>query len=88
MKQWKQIELKKPLPNSEEYVAFLYKEEIGCLKLIHGFFYVEYKGELVFTGFPEGQHEFDEDEIDYFLRKARKALGKAYKKEQRKKRKG
>lgn len=58
----------------EQYDAIVDNEIVGYLRLRHGYFSVEYKGELVYESSPNGDGIFDDNERKYYLRKAKKAL--------------
>ena len=58
----------------EQYDAYIDGEKIGYLRLRHGYFSVEYKGELVYEGFPYGDGCFEDEEQEEYLDNAKKAL--------------
>lgn len=58
----------------EQYDAIVDDEIIGYLRLRHGYFSVEYKGELVYEATPNGDGLFEYEERPYFLRKAKQAI--------------
>lgn len=61
----------------EQYDAYHGKRKVGYLRLRHGSFTVEYLncfGELVYHAQTKGDGEFQEDERDYHLDEAVKAL--------------
>lgn len=60
----------------EQYDAIYNGEIVGYLRLRHGYFSVEYKGELVYEATPNGDGIFEYTEREYYLRKAKKALMK------------
>lgn len=61
----------------EQYDVFLGPLQIGYLRLRHGDFRADYPecgGETVYEASPRGDGEFEDDERDYYLRFALKAL--------------
>lgn len=64
----------------EQYDAFHSEtgEEIGYLRLRHGYFRAEYKGKTVYAAEPKGDGCFDTDERDYYLHKACEAIIEAH----------
>lgn len=64
----------------EQYDAFHSEtgEEIGYLRLRHGYFLAEYKGERVYDAEPKGDGCFESDERDYHLNMACDAIRKAH----------
>lgn len=61
----------------EQYDVFLGDLQIGYLRLRHGHFRADYPdvgGETVYEASPRGDGEFEDDERDYYLRHALKAL--------------
>lgn len=58
----------------EQYDAIVDGEIIGYLRLRHGYFSVEYKGELVYEATPNGDGIFECEDRPYFLWKAKQAL--------------
>lgn len=64
----------------EQYDAFhsVTGEEIGYLRLRHGYFRAEYKGRVVYDAYPNGDGCFDSDERDYHLHMACDAIRKAH----------
>jgi len=61
----------------EQYEVYWGKNRIGYLRLRHGIFRAEYPdcgGDVVYVAHPRGDGEFFDDERDYYLRFALKAL--------------
>lgn len=61
----------------EQYDVFLGEEQVGYVRLRHGFMAVacpDYGGKTVYEANPKGDGCFDADERDYFLRHAAKAI--------------
>ena len=61
----------------EQYDAFLDGEQIGYLRLRHGFFRVEHPdsgGAVVYTDNPKGDGCFESHEREYYLTRAKQAL--------------
>jgi hypothetical protein len=81
MKPYKNIELVQTCGACpEQYDAFWEGQEIGYLRLRHGYFRAEYRGKTVYEASTIGDGMFDLDERDFHLKKARKAIYKAMKK--------
>lgn len=79
---WKDIELIQTCGACpEQYDAYIDGVKIGYLRLRYGHFRAEYLGETVFKAYPNGDGCFDYEEREKYLKKARKALIKAHKKE-------
>ena len=81
---WKDIELDMTCGACpEQYDAFLKDEKIGYLRLRHGYFRVEYPyvhGIIVYESHPIGDGIFEDHERKKYLKKAKEAIWKAYKK--------
>lgn len=58
----------------EQYNAYKEGENIGYLRLRHGYFRVDCGSETVYEAFPQGDGCFTEDERDYYLTEALKAI--------------
>jgi hypothetical protein len=61
----------------EQYDVFLAGEQVGYLRLRHGFFTVEYPdcgGEIIYEAQPNGDGLFDSDERAFYLDEAMTAL--------------
>lgn len=58
----------------EQYDVFLGDENVGYLRLRHGYFVAECKGESVYESTTEGDGLFDCDERDYHLNTAKEAI--------------
>lgn len=65
----------------EQYDAFIMrngeKEQVGYLRLRHGYFSVEYpdfRGELLYEAGPKGDGMFDSDEREFYLNEAKNAI--------------
>lgn len=61
----------------EQYDVFLDGEQVGYLRLRHGFFRCEYPdcgGETLYSGYPEGDGQFYDTERDRYLRGALAAI--------------
>ena len=65
----------------EQYDVYFEGNNIGYLRLRHGYFRAEYKGDVVYEAYPQGDGCFYSEERDLYLKKARKAIKKAYKKD-------
>lgn len=68
----------------EQYNAFYKDKQVGYLRLRHGCFTVNYPdhmGHLIYEAEPEGDGCFHKGERDHYLKKARKAIKEAIKKE-------
>ena len=73
----------------EQYDVYLAANEyrdsinIGYLRLRHGYFYALYRDEKVYEAWPVGDGIFaSEEEREFHLKKALKAIKKAYNEEQ------
>lgn len=81
---WKDIKLEQTCGACpEQYDAFFNDEKIGYLRLRHGYFRAEYKGKNVYDCSPVGDGIFGDHEREKYLKKARKAIVKAYKKDKK-----
>ena len=61
----------------EQYDAFIGEEQVGYLRLRHGYFrvdYPDYSGETIYSAEPKGDGCFDVDERDHYLEEAKKAI--------------
>lgn len=61
----------------EQYDAFIGEKQVGYLRLRHGVFSVETPfcgGDTVLLAYPKGDGIFEEDERDFYLDMARKAI--------------
>ena len=61
----------------EQYDAFIGKEQVGYLRLRHGYFRVDYPysgGETIYEAEPKGDGLFEEFERNYYLGKAKEAI--------------
>lgn len=61
----------------EQYDVFKDGEQVGYLRLRHGYFRADYPdcgGETVYTATPEGDGIFEEDERDFYLTAAIQAI--------------
>lgn len=82
MKNYKKIELKLTCPACpEQYDAFFEDNNVGYLRLRHGYFRAEYKGEIVYDSNTIGDGSFEYEERKKHLKKAKKAIYKAIKNE-------
>lgn len=54
----------------EQYEVYLGENNIGYMRLRHGYFRAEYLGKIVFEGSPNGDGIFTEEERPHFLNKA------------------
>ena len=78
MKDYKQIELVETCGACpEQSEAYFNNEEIGYLRLRHGYFRAEYKGTIVYDAYPKGDGSFEYNERKKYLKKAKKAIYKA-----------
>ncbi len=78
MKDYEKIELVETCGACpEQYDAFYEDEEVGYLRLRHGYFRAEYRGRLVYDANTIGDGLFEYEERDEHLTKARKAIFKA-----------
>ena len=79
---YKEIELKMTCGACpEQYDAFLNDENIGYLRLRHGYFRAEFKGKTVYDSYTIGDGCFEYEERNKHLKKAKKAIFKAMEKE-------
>ncbi|HAV5468680.1 TPA: hypothetical protein JI089_03345 [Acinetobacter baumannii] len=66
----------------EQYDAFFQGKQIGYLRLRHGEFRVDYPDcgdeTILYSQEPQGDGCFEEDEREYFLMKAKKAIVKKF----------
>lgn len=64
----------------EQYDAFhsVTGEKIGYLRLRHGYFRAEYKGDIVYETYPRGDGCFESDERDQYLHRACESIRKAH----------
>ncbi len=62
----------------EQYDVYFEGDNIGYLRLRHGYFRAEYKDKVVYDAITNGDGCFESDEREYHLKKARKAIKKAY----------
>lgn len=63
----------------EQYNAYYEGKQVGYLRLRHGYFYVstpDYGGEVVYEAYPKGDGIFEDEEREYYLKKARKSIKK------------
>jgi hypothetical protein len=63
----------------EQYDVFKGKQQVGYLRLRHGYFRVDVPncgGETVYEAHPRGDGMFEPDERDFYLYKAVKAIEK------------
>ena len=61
----------------EQYDAFIGDEQVGYLRLRHGYFRVDYPdcgGETIYSAEPKGDGCFECDEREYYLEEAKKAI--------------
>lgn len=58
----------------EQYDVFLNGEEVGYLRLRHGIFRADCKEETVYMAHPMGDGMFDDDEREFYLNQACKAI--------------
>lgn len=66
----------------EQYDVFLPDgTEIGYMRLRHGYFRAEYKGDIVYDAHPEGDGVFTDEERDGYLVAASEAILLAYAKD-------
>lgn len=66
----------------EQYIAVFQGQQIGYLRLRHGEFRVDYPDcgdeTILYSQEPQGDGCFEEDEREYFLMKAKKAIVKKF----------
>ena len=63
----------------EQYDAYYNGKQVGYLRLRHGYFRVDCPdcgGETIFEADPNGDGCFEDDEREYYLNQARKAIAK------------
>jgi hypothetical protein len=61
----------------EQYDAYYHDKVVGYLRLRHGHFRVHYPnsmGDVVYSASPKGDGIFEDDESDFYLNEARKAI--------------
>ena len=61
----------------EQYDAFIGDIQVGYLRLRHGYFRVDYPdcgGKTIYVASPKGDGMFEEDELEYYLEEAKKAI--------------
>jgi hypothetical protein len=61
----------------EQYDAFIGKEQVGYLRLRHGYFRVDYPssgGEVIYEAEPKGDGMFKSDEREFYLNEAKNAI--------------
>jgi hypothetical protein len=61
----------------EQYDAFIGDKQVGYLRLRHGYFRVDYPDcgiETIYEAEPKGDGLFMDDERDYYLNEAKKAI--------------
>ena len=68
----------------EQYDVFEGEELIGYMRLRHGYFRAEYKDKIVYSANPRGDGIFEDDERETYLKAAKKAIRKEYKRDLRK----
>lgn len=78
-----EVELIKTCDESpEQYIAVFQGQQIGYLRLRHGEFRVDYPDcgdeTILYSQEPQGDGCFEEDEREYFLMKAKKAIVKKF----------
>ncbi len=75
MENYEQIELVETCGACpEQYDAYFKGENVGYLRLRHGFFRAEYKGKTVYSANPVGDGIFEPEERDKYLANARRAI--------------
>lgn len=65
----------------EQYDVYFGSEEVGYLRLRHGNFRADYRGETVYTANPKGDGIFEYDERSFYLNQACLAIRSAMMKE-------
>jgi hypothetical protein len=63
----------------EQYEAYLGEKQVGYLRLRHGKFRVDFPdvgGETIYEAYPEGDGNFSNEERDFYLEEALKAIEK------------
>jgi hypothetical protein len=75
---WEDIELEQTCGACpEQYDAYYGTKQVGYLRLRHGNFYADGpNGQTVYEANPKGDGIFEEDERDYYLTEAKKAIAK------------
>lgn len=58
----------------EQYDAYLNGQNVGYLRLRHGFFYAQCNGETVYEAHPRGDGCFDSEERTFYLNRAVEAI--------------
>jgi hypothetical protein len=58
----------------EQYDVYLDGEEIGYMRVRHGYYSAEYKGVEVFCSYIDGDGFFDDGERDFYLRRGLGAI--------------
>lgn len=58
----------------EQYDAYLDDNLVGYLRLRHGYFRAEFRGEVVFEGTPRGDGCFESEERESWLNRAKMAI--------------
>ncbi|MDB4286337.1 hypothetical protein N9933_03455 [bacterium] len=83
MKKYKQLKLEQTCGACpEQYDVFFEDENIGYLRLRHGYFSASYKGKSVYSANTIGDGMFDTSERKKHLKKAKKAIYKSMMKSQ------
>lgn len=65
----------------EQYDVYYNGKEVGYMRLRHGNFRAEYRGETVYTARPNGDGVFEYDERDKYLQRGCLAIKEAMKKD-------
>lgn len=82
MANWKEIQLEETCSACpEQYDAYYNGVQIGYLRLRHGYFRAEYLNEVVYSSNTIGDGSFEYDERKKHLKKAKKAIFKAFSKD-------
>jgi hypothetical protein len=66
----------------EQYDAFVNDKQVGYLRLRHGYFRVDYPqcgGEVIYETYPREDGSFENNEREFYLNKAKKAILKKLK---------
>lgn len=61
----------------EQYEATYNGDEVGYLRLRHGYFYVSFpgvRGEVIYEAYPEGDGIFEDNERDLYLNEAKQSI--------------
>ena len=66
----------------EAYDVYFNDEKVGYMRLRHGHFRAEYKGETVYTAQPNGDGIFEYDERNFYLNSACRAIKQAMEREE------